>query len=293
MAITNELAKLGSISEKLAEGLTNQSYRFVIILIFALASAAGWLFSSSILLAISILAIGVMGMLFGLLAPENRPKGWNAVWTFILMLCYFAFAVILLVFVYWSTSTPTPSQMEEQAWQELYGKQFFDLNEGLRTHLFEAGYTNEQGWAAKPTNTAELYKSIDTYVSSSDRRSALLQVANALEGYRRCAPLGCDDPVISGKFDDRIKEFWPNFRCSLLKIATSGGYNDTMVDETKARFETLYANSGPKKDSGAVCHAAFPLTGSTAECPPLPISPEQLTDLLRDERNFPASVALS
>jgi hypothetical protein len=265
---------LGAIAQAIADRLSNQNYIFAILLIVVVGGLVGGLASGSPALAVAIIAVGLMGLLFGLLSQGRRPQGWKAIYTFILMLCYVVVVLALIGYMFYIfTREPDMALQEDATWQDLYQDKFDDLNEDLRVALFQANLTDNEG-DPLPESANGVFPTINDFVlKSPDRRLAVFQLTEALQRFERCRLDECKNSEVATRFDDHIKRFWSNYRCVVAVIAKQPGYDNEMASLIKARYEGLPSvrGTGPIKDSLAPCPESVPsefVLGSGEEnCP--------------------------
>jgi hypothetical protein len=247
---------LGAIAQAIADRLSNQNYIFAILLIVVVGGLVGGLASGSPALAVAIIAVGLMGLLFGLLSQGRRPQGWKAIYTFILMLCYVVVVLALIGYMFYIfTREPDMALQEDATWQDLYQDKFDRLNEDLRIALFQANLTDNEG-KPLPDSADDVFPAINEFVlTSPDRRLAVFQLTEALQRFERCRLDECKNSEVATRFDDHIKRFWSNYRCAVAVIAEQPGYDNEMASLVKARYEGLPSvrGTGPIKDSLAPC----------------------------------------
>lgn len=264
---------IAEVAKTIAGRLTNQNYRFVVLIIIIASTFAVYITTNSPQLAIALLVVGLLSLLLALLLGQKNPH-WTltANQIFALLVIYLIIVIMLVGYMFWTfTRQFSPAQQQDNAWVQSHNQDAVALSEGLYGHLRSIGLIDAEGAPLKAVTQLELTQAINTFaLENTDNRVRLYKVAHALEDYEACrADKDCLDSTIDDRFLDRMGEFWRNFKCSIAQLRETGGYDDLLAESVKQRYEseTRWRGTGPRTDSFEVCKGAIQLAGR--DCPPL------------------------
>ena len=91
---------LGKVAEKLATSLSVQRYKFVILFCLVIGAFLAYLATRELSISILVIAVSMMLLLFSMLGEDKKPRGWEAIWTFWLMLCFVLVTVLIIGFAF-------------------------------------------------------------------------------------------------------------------------------------------------------------------------------------------------
>lgn len=230
---------LGRIAESLASGLASGAQRFILLFLIVLAGALSYLATGDLIVTLLFIALGPILLLFGLLAPENRPKGWKAIWTFILMLGYLVVALVLIgVAVYVSTSK---DQDISTSLNDIWHRDFEE-----KAHYFDRQVEQIVLGMAGQADPVKLFAAVSERVASCENdpeckgyKEHIARVVQFLDEWEVCRETRCRNATIVGYFDERIFDFWANYRCVVLGLRRDQGFGITIGERVQDRYESL------------------------------------------------------
>ena len=142
-----------------------------------------------------------MLLLFGLLGPDRRPRGWKAIWTFYLMASYVGVAILLIVLAFTiHPGTPDRSHIYEERW-------LADLEQKhQRAQLFAEGVASELRENDRdPTEFfASLERAVDASASASGSiRCDIISLTEFLTDWDNCRQTECKSARVHQFFDEK------------------------------------------------------------------------------------------
>jgi hypothetical protein len=230
---------LGKIAESLASGLASGVQRFILLFLIVLVGALSFLATGDLIVTLLFIALGPILLLFGLLAPENRPKGWKAIWTFILMLGYLVITLVLIgVAVYVATSRDRDiSTSLNEIWHR-------DFEE--KVHHFDSQVEQIVLGMAGQADPLKLFAAISERVASCENdpncggyKEHIVRVAQFLDDWEVCRETRCRNSTIVAYFDERIFDFWANYRCVVVDLREERGFGISLGKRIQDRYDSL------------------------------------------------------
>lgn len=208
-------ANLGLAVEKLAEKLSDNTYRFILLFLFFLGSVVGFVVTKDLTVSILFFALAPMLLLFGLLRPEKKPRGWKAIWTFYLFMSYVLIAIIILLLVFYLNSGDSDLSREfESDWQKNYSKKHGE-------------YLGVVENIALKSEKHAFFQTLDQAINNDmEFRSFIISELVFLENWEKCRQTRCRLALVHSQFDERVFEFWGAFRCYLASLRGQGYKND-------------------------------------------------------------------
>lgn len=221
------IGALANAADSLASRLESDWYRFGILVIITVSSAVYYLSTSDSGIAIVMFAFGSMVLLFSLLAPDRRPAGWKAIWTFYLFACYFLFALTIVGFAFYKTGDDRDlSKWYEDNWHQAYAQ-------------ISSRNAQKVERVTKRTSKSKIFQDIQSALKGDeDLRASVIAEATFLENWEKCRKNRCRMETYQKQFDDRIFDFWANYRCFIASLR-GNGYPRDFGKLLHNRYETL------------------------------------------------------
>lgn len=221
---------LGGVAEKLASSLTSQRYKFIILFLFAIGSILTYLKTDDLLVSVLVFVLAIMILLFGMLGEDAKPRGWKAIWTFWLMLCFVFIAVLIIGIAFTVVFGDSDlSSEQEKLWQEHHEEKYNNLN------LFAEDISKSI------SDNSTFFNAVSVEIDKEknrDRKSDLISVVSALSAFEQCRETRCRRSNIQKLFSDRVVDIWANFRCYLNSLRDSG-YGPTYASFLEDRYEKI------------------------------------------------------
>ncbi|MGY9048270.1 hypothetical protein P775_07970 [Puniceibacterium antarcticum] len=230
---------LGRIADNLASGLSSGAQRFILLFIIILAGALSYLATGDLIVTLLFIALGPILLLFGLLAPENRPEGWEAIWTFILMLGYLLVTLVLIaVAVYISTSRDKDiSTSLNEIWHNKFEEAVHHFDQQVEEVVAQMG--NQVDPNALFGAISNRVKSCEDDPNCIGYKEHIVRVARFLDDWEVCRETRCRNSTVIEYFDDRIFEFWGTYRCEVKSLRDQQGFGISLGVRIEDRYESL------------------------------------------------------